>query len=150
MPVQNNAYLILRDYAITVVNSIGFGSSDAVDGAGPSYPIDRLGGGDGSNNAAGQPNDQSWWKTAGDVTLTTGGDETPNPWFQLEATWGATEISTDPSDAIALFESGLSLGALAGLNPAGNDGTNIFARSFLYQQTKTQNSAKTLRERVDF
>ncbi|MDX1532594.1 MAG: hypothetical protein R3230_00085 [Nitrosopumilaceae archaeon] len=135
MPVVDNGLNILRDRTIGsgtksgfVVDSIGFGTNDAADGAGPSYPIDQLGGGDGSNNAAGQANNNSYWKTSTDVTQTSGGDGTDDPFWQFEATWLTTEISTSPGTTIVLYEIGTSSGALDGTNPVGNDGTRLFSR----------------------
>lgn len=124
MPVVDNGLNIMRDRTINsgakaafVVDSVGFGTSDVADGAGPSYPITSLG-------VAGS----SYWKTSVDVTITTGGDGTEDPFWQLEATFATTEISTGPSDTIVLKEIGTSAGTLAGTDPAGNDGTVLFSR----------------------
>lgn len=134
MPVVDNGLNILRDRTIGtgpkaafVVDSLGFGSNDAVDGAGPSFAINKLGGGTG-NNAAGQVATNSYWKTSTNVTTTTGGDGTADPFFQQEATFLTTEISTTSGSTIVLYEIGVSAGSLDGTNPANNDGTRLFTR----------------------
>lgn len=134
MPVVDNGLQILRDRAIGtgarsafVVDSLGFGTNDAADGAGPSYPINKLGGGAG-NNAAGQVATNSYWKTGVNVTTTTGGDGTADPFYQQEATFATNEISTSAGSTIVLYEIGLSAGSLNGTNPANNDGTRLMTR----------------------
>lgn len=128
MPVVDNGLQILRDRTINtgakaafVVDSLGFGTNSAADGAGPSYPIAKLG-------AAVAPGNASYWKSGADVTKTTGGDGTADPWWQFEATFLATEISINPADTIVLYEIGASAGALTGTNPANNDGTRLLTR----------------------
>lgn len=128
MPVVDNGLNILRDRTINtgakagfVVDSLGFGTNSAADGVGPSFPIDRLGGGT-------APNNNSYWKTSTNVTKTTGGDGTDDPFWQFEATFLTTEISVNAGDTVVLFEIGTSSGALNGTNPAGNDGTRLFSR----------------------
>jgi hypothetical protein len=125
MPVVNNGLNILRDRTINsgskagfVVDCLGFGGSNVADGSGPSYPVSVLG-------FAGSG---SYWKTGSDVTKTTGGDGTVDPFWQFEATFATDEISTNPSDTITLFEIGTSSGDLSGTNPSGNDGTRLFTR----------------------
>lgn len=134
MPVVDNGLFILRDRTINsgpkaafIVDSLGFGSNDAADGAGPSYPINKLGGGTG-NNAAGQVSTNSYWKTGVNVTQTTGQDAASDPFFQFEATFLTTEISTTPGSTVVLYEIGVSAGTLNGTNPANNDGTRLFTR----------------------
>ena len=134
MPVVDNGLQILRDRAIGqgaratyVIDSLGFGTNDAADGSGPSYPISALGDGSGSNAAA-QASTNSYWKSSTDVTKTTGGDGTQDPWFQAEATWLTNEISTTPGSTVVLYEIGVSAGALNGTNPAANDGAHLFTR----------------------
>lgn len=162
MPKVNQGYQIDRDRSINqgplaayVVDSVGWGTNDAADGAGPSYPIRKLGGGTG-NNVAGQVATNSYWKTSTNVTITTGGDGTANPFWQLEATWAENEISTGPSDTITLFEVGTSARSLTGTNPANNVDT---ALSGLYTRKrvggtsglgKTQDFSIVARVRVDF
>lgn len=126
MPVVNNGLQILRDRAIGTgsksaftVNSLGFGTDSTADGAGPSYTINKLGATAGTS---------SYWKTGGDVTVTTGGDGTADPFFQLEATFATTDISINANDTIVLFEIGISAGTLSGTNPSDNDGTKLFSR----------------------
>lgn len=159
MPKVNGGYQIDRDRSINlgpraayVVDSIGWGTTDTADGAGPSYPITKLGGGSG-NNVGGQVATNSYWKTATDVTKTTGGDGTANPWWQLEATWADTEISTTPGTTVILFEVGTSAGGLAGTNPANNDGTRLYTRKRVGGTSgigKTQDTALVGRVRLDY
>lgn len=159
MPKVNNGYQIDRDRSINlgaraafVVDSVGWGTNDAADGAGPSFPLTRLGGGAG-NNVGGQVATNSYWKAAGDVTKTTGGDGTANPWWQLEASWSESEISTAPGTTVILFETGTSAGALAGTNPANNDGTRLYTRKRVGGSSglgKTQDFSIVARNRVDF
>lgn len=125
MPVVDNGLNILRDRTINtgskaafVVDSIGFGGNSTADGAGPSYPINLLG--DGSTGA--------YFKTSTDVSKLTGGDDTDDPFWQFEATWTTTQISTGANDTVVLYEIGTSSGSLSGTNPAGNDGTKLFSR----------------------
>ena len=125
MPVVNNGLNILRDRTINtgakagfIVDSLGFGGSNIADGAGPSYTVNVLGAG--STGA--------YFKSGSDVTKTTGGDGTVDPFWQFEATFATNEISTGASDTIVLFEIGTSSGALTGTNPAGNNGTRLFTR----------------------
>lgn len=135
MPVVDNGLNILRDRTVAqglpkanfIVDSIGFGTNDAADGAGPSFPINKLGGGT-ANNAAGQPSTNSYWKTSTNVTFLSGGDGTADPFWQFEATWLTTEISTTPGSTVVLYEIGTSAGTLNGTNPAANDGTRLFTR----------------------
>jgi hypothetical protein len=134
MPKVNNGYQIDRDKSINVgplkgyvVDSVGWGTNDDADGAGPSFPLNKLGGGGGSN-VAGQSAVNSYWKSGGSVTVTTGGDGTAAPSWQLEATWGEDEISEDEAVTVTLFEVGTSAQALSGKNPAGNDGTALYTR----------------------
>lgn len=124
MPVVNNGLNIMRDRTINsgaksgfVVDSVGFGTSDVADGSGPSYVITSLG-----------VSGSSYWKTSSDVSITTGGDDSVDPFWQLEATWATNEISTGANDTIVLKEIGTSAGTLSGTNPAGNDGTRLFSR----------------------
>ena len=139
MPKVNQGYQIDRDRSINtgalasyLVDSVGWGTNDADDGTGPSYPIRKLGGGT-ADNAAGQPSTNSYWKSNTDVIKTTGGDGTANPFWQLEATWGPNEISVNPSDTITLFEVGTSAGTLTGTNPEGNVDSEL---SGLYTRKK--------------
>ena len=134
MPVQDNGLQITRDRLIGsgaraafTIDSLGFGTNDAADGAGPSYPINRLGGGSG-NNAAAQPATNSYWKTGANVTQTTGGDGSADPFWQFEATFATTEISVTAGTTVVLYELGTSAGALNGTNPANNDGTRLYTR----------------------
>lgn len=160
MPKVNQGYQIDRDRSINVgplagyiVDSVGWGTNDEADGAGPSYPITRLGGGDGGNNIAGQVNTNSYFKTGVDVTTTTGGDGTANPFWQLEATWAENEISVNPSDTITLFEVGTSAQSLSGTNPAGNDDTALYTRKRVGGTSglgKTQDFSIVARVRLDF
>ena len=128
MPVGDNGLNILRDRTVNtgpkagfVVDSLGFGTNSAADGVGPSFPINRLGGGT-------APNNNSYWKTKPAVTEVKGGDGTDDPFWQFEATFLTTEISVNPGDTVVLFEIGTSSGALNGTNPASNDGTRLFSR----------------------
>lgn len=162
MPKVNQGYQIDRDRSIDVgplaayiVDSVGWGTNDAADGAGPSYPIRKLGGGTG-NNLAGQPATNSYWKTGVNVTKSTGADGTANPFWQLEATWAENEISVNPSDTITLFEVGTSARTLNGTNPANNVDTTL---SGLYTRKrvggtsglgKTQDFSIVARIRLDF
>lgn len=162
MPKVNQGYQIDRDRSIAVgplaayvVDSVGWGTNDAADGAGPSFPIRLLGGGAG-NNVAGQLRTNSYWKTAGNVTKTTGADGTANPFWQLEATWSDVEISTAPGDTVVLFETGTSARSLTGTNPANNVDS---ALSGLYTRKrvggtsglgKTQDFSIVARIRLDF
>lgn len=162
MPKVNQGYQIDRDRSINqgplagyIVDSVGWGTNDAADGAGPSYPIRKLGGGTG-NNVAGQVATNSYWKTGVNVTITTGGDGTANPFWQLEATWSEIEISVNPTDTITLFEVGTSARTLSGTNPANNVDTTL---SGLYTRKrvggtsglgKTQDFSIVARVRVDF
>lgn len=159
MPKVDNGYQIDRDRSINtgakaamIVDSVGWGTNDAADGAGPSYPINKLGGGSG-NNAGGQVATNSYWKTSTDVTKTTGGDGTANPWWQLEATWSETEISTTPGTTVILYETGTSAGALAGTNPANNDGTRLYTRKRVGGTSglgKTQDFSIVARTKLSF
>ncbi len=159
MPKVNNGYQIDRDRSINVgpraafiVDSVGWGTNDAADGAGPSYTITKLGGGTG-NNAGGQPATNSYFKSGVDVTKTTGADGTANPFWQLEATWGETEISTTPGTTVILFEVGTSAGSLTGTNPANNDGTRLYTRKRVGGTSglgKTQDFSIVARVRLDF
>lgn len=128
MPVVDNGLQILRDRTVNsgakaafVVDSLGFGTNNAADGTGPSFPINKLG-------AGVAPANNSYWKTGVNVTQTTGGDGTADPFWQFEATFLTTEISVNPGDTIVLYEIGTSSGALNGTNPANNDGTRLFSR----------------------
>lgn len=159
MPKCNQGYQIDRDRSINIgplaayiVDSVGWGTNDEADGAGPSYPITKLGGGVGTN-IAGQAATNSYFKTSTNVTKSTGGDGTANPWWQLEATWAETEISTGPSDTITLFEVGTSAGSLDGTNPIGNDDTALYTRKRVGGTSglgKTQDFSIVARVRVDF
>lgn len=159
MPKVNGGYQIDRDRSINVgaraafiVDSIGWGTNDAADGAGPSYPITKLGEGSG-NNAGGQLKTNSYWKTSTDVTKTTGGDGTANPFWQLEATWAENEISTSPGTTVILYEVGTSAGTLVGTNPANNDGTRLYTRKRVGGTSglgKTQDFSIVARVRLDF
>jgi hypothetical protein len=159
LPKVNNGYEIDRDRSINVgpkaafvVDSVGWGTADTADGAGPSYPVNKLGGGAG-NNAGAQPATNSYWKTSTAVTKTTGGDGTANPFWQLEATWAENEISTSPGQTVILFEVGTSAGSLTGTNPAGNDGTRLYTRKRVGGTSglgKTQDFSIVARVRLDF
>lgn len=159
MPKVNGGYQIDRDRSINlgpragfIVDSVGWGTNDAADGNGPSYPITKLGGGSG-NNLAGQSRTNSYWKTGANVTKTTGGDGTANPFWQLGATWAENEISTSPTDTITLFEVGSSAGTLNGTNPAGNDDTKLYTRKRVGGTSglgKTQDFSIVARVRLDF
>lgn len=159
MPKVNNGYQIDRDRSINVgpratfiVDSVGWGTNDAADGAGPSYTINKLGGGTG-NNAGGQVATNAYFKSGVDVTKTTGADGTANPFWQLEATWGETEISTSPGTTVILFEVGTSAGSLTGTNPANNDGTRLYTRKRVGGTSglgKTQDFSIVARVRLDF
>lgn len=159
MPKVNGGYQIDRDRSINVgaragyiVDSLGWGTNDDADGAGPSYPLTKLGQGSG-NNAAGQLKTNSYWKTSTDVTKTTGGDGTANPWWQLEATWPESEISVSAGTTIVLFEVGASAGSLAGTNPANNDGTRLYTRKRVGGTSglgKTQDFSIVARVRLDY
>lgn len=154
MPKVNQGYQIDRDRSINtgplanyVVDSVGWGTDATADGDGPSYPILKLGAGAGEN---------SYWKSGGDVSITTGGDGTVNPFWQLEATWGPLEISESPSETVVLREVGTAAGSLTGTNPAGNADT---ALSGLYTRKrvggslgigKTSDFSLVARIRVDF
>lgn len=162
MPKVNQGYQIDRDRSIDlgdlkdyIVDSVGWGTNDAEDGAGPSYPIRKLGGGVG-NNAAGQSAENSYWKTGLDITKTTGADGTANPWWQLEATWAENEISVNPLDSITLYEIGTSARTLDGTNPVDNVDSPL---SGLYTRKrvggvsgigKTQDFSLVARIRLDF
>jgi hypothetical protein len=133
MPVVNNGLEILRDRTIGsgtkstfIVDSLGFGTNDTADGAGP-YTISKLGGGTASN-AAGQSGTNSYWKASTNVIKTTGGSGTGDPFWQFESTFSTTEISTTPEATVVLYEIGTSSGSLDGTNPVGNDGTKLFSR----------------------
>lgn len=159
MPKVNGGYQIDRDRSINtgpraafIVDSVGWGTTDTEDGAGPSYTITKLGGGSG-NNSGGQAATNSYWKTSTDVTKTTGNDGTANPFWQLEATWTETEISTSPGTTVILFEVGTSAGSLAGTNPANNDGTRLYTRKRVGGTSglgKTQDFSIVARVRLDF
>ena len=160
MPKTNIAYQQDRDRSIQigplagyVVDSVGWGTNDAADGTVADQPFTRLGDGNGTNNVGGTPNNLSYWKTSTDVTKTTGGDGTANPFWQLEATWGETEISANPSDTIVLTEVGTSAQSLSGTNPAGNDGTALYTRKRVGGTAglgKTQDFSIVARVRLDF
>lgn len=161
MPKVNNGYQIDRDRSINtgaraafIVDSVGWGTNDDADGAGPSYALTKLGGkAPTGNNAGGQSANNSYWKTTADVTKTTGGDGTANPWWQLEATWSETEISTSPGTTVILYEVGTSAGSLAGANPANNDGTRLYTRKRVGGSSglgKTQDFSIVGRTRLDF
>lgn len=159
MPKVNQGYQIDRDRSINtgslsayIVDSVGWGTNDAADGAGPSYTITKLGGGSG-NNIAGQLATNSYFKSGVDVTKTTGGDGTANPFWQLESTWGEAEISTGANDTITLFEVGTSAQGLTGINPAGNDDTALYTRKRVGGTSglgKTQDFSIVARVRLDF
>lgn len=159
MPKVNQGYQIDRDRSINtgslsayIVDSVGWGTNDAADGAGPSYTITKLGGGSG-NNIAGQLATNSYFKSGVDVTKTTGGDGTANPFWQLESTWGETEISTGANDTVTLFEVGTSAQGLTGTNPAGNDDTALYTRKRVGGTSglgKTQDFSIVARVRLDF
>lgn len=159
MPKVNQGYQIDRDKGIDlgplkdyIVDSVGWGSNDAADGTGPSYPINHLGAGAG-DNVAGQPANNSYFKSGSDVTKTAGGDGTANPWWQLEATWGENDISTSPEDTVVLFEIGASAKSLEGTNPAGNDGSALYTRKRVGGTSglgKTQDFAIVGRVRLEF
>lgn len=114
MPVVNIGLERTRDRIIgsgdknTVVDSIGFGTDNTAENAAD----DQLGDNAGSSS----------WKTSGDVTQTTGGDGTSDPWWQFEATWGTGEFN------VTIFEIGTSAGSLTGTDPAANNGTNLYTR----------------------
>lgn len=154
MPKVNQGYQIDRDRSINtgplagyVVDSIGWGTDATEDGDGPSYPILKLGAGAGEN---------SYWKSGGDVAISTGGDGTVNPFWQFEATWGPLEISESPDETVVLREVGTAAGSLTGTNPAGNVDTEL---SGLYTRKrvggslgigKTSDFSLVARIRVDF
>lgn len=123
MPVVNIGLQRQRDLVANTgtmnapVNSVGFGANDTAEAAADT----KLGGGSG-NNAAGQTRNNSYWKTSTDVTLTSGGDASADPWWQMEATWATSEAN------VVLFELGTSAGSLTGTNPAGNDDTKLYTR----------------------
>lgn len=101
------------------VDSVGFGTDNTAEGL--------------TDTQLGDNAETSYWKTSGDVTLTDDGttEASPDsgedmPWFQLEATWSETEISA--GGEVTLYELGLAAGSLAGTDPAGNDGTNLYTR----------------------
>lgn len=161
MPKLDCGYQIDRDRSVNngpragfIVDSVGWGTNDAADGAGPSYPIVKLGGGSG-NNAGGQVSTNSYWKTGigTNVILTTGGDGTANPWWQLESTWTETEISTSAGVTVILFEVGSSTGSLTGTNPANNDGIHAYTRKRVGGSSglgKTQDLQIVARIRLNF
>lgn len=116
MPVVNIGLQRMRDRiyasAAAVVDSIGFGTSNAAEAA--------------SDTVLGTGAADSYWKTtssSGWVTPTTGGDGTADPWVQYEASWTTAE-----GNGATIFEVGLSAGTLNGQNPAGEDGTKLFSR----------------------
>jgi hypothetical protein len=117
MPVVNIGLQRTRDRVIgsgtmnAAVDSIGVGTNDAAEAAGDT----RLGAGT-------NPKDYDTWKSGGALTITTGGDGTADPWWQIEATYATTEANQ------VLFEIGTSAGTLSGDNPAGNDGTKLYSR----------------------
>ncbi len=95
------------------VDSLGIGSNDAAEAAGDT----RLG-------AGAAPRDQSFWKSGASLGISSsgGGAADPDPRWTFEATWGTGEAN------VTIFEIGTSAGALAGANPAGNDGTRLYTR----------------------
>lgn len=123
MPVVNRGLQIARDLIAGLntdyVDSVGFGTSNTAE-AGTN---DRLGDGGGGGT-------DSYWKTAGDVTITSSqGADTASeadPWAQWEAEW--TEVEISAGGEVTLYEMGLGRNSLAGTNPAGNDGTNEYTR----------------------
>lgn len=123
MPVTNIGLQIARDLIsgqnTDHVDSVGFGTSNTAE-AGSN---DRLGDGGGSGT-------DSYWKTGGDVTITTSSGTDDNneadPWAQWEAEWTETEISG--GGEVTLYEMGTARNSLAGTNPGGNDGSNIYTR----------------------
>ena len=122
---------------------------DLMQGSGPqNAPADSLG--FGTSNAADDPADDrlgvggsSYWKTAGDVTVTNGGDSTTSPWFQFAATFGTGEANDN------LGEIGISAGGLNGTDPAGNDGTNLVKRTAIGPFTKSSVFEIEGRVRID-
>lgn len=116
MPVVNIGLQRYRDLILSAVDSLGFGTNNTADN-----PIDdRLGLGG-----------NSYFKTTPDVIKTSGGDGTTSPWVQYAATFGTGEANDN------LGEIGVSVGALAGTNPAGNDGTNLVTRTAIGPFTKS-------------
>lgn len=148
MPVTNIGLQRTRDLVAGAgsmnapVDSLGFGSNDDAES-----PVDtRLGGGSGSN-AAGQLKTNSYWKSGADVTTTVGGDGTVDPFWQKEATFLTTEAN------VVLYEMGSAAGALAGTNPAGNDGTTLYTRKRIGGATgigKTADIELTNRTKVTY
>jgi hypothetical protein len=120
-PVVNIGLLRTRDRMVglnaastgAAVDSLGIGSNDAAEAPGDT----RLGAGAAPANA-------SSWKSGAGLTVTSigGGAADPDPAWQFEATWGTAEAN------FVVFEIGTSAGALAGDNPAGNDGTRLYSR----------------------
>lgn len=117
MPIVNIGLQRMRDRMINsgamnqAVDSLGFGSNSAAEAAADV----RLGAGAGALA-------NSYWKTAANVTFTTGGDGTVDPFWQAEATF----LTSEANDT--LFEIGTAAGSLTGTSPAGNDGTKLYSR----------------------
>lgn len=136
MPVVNIGLQRMRDRIIasvaTVVDSIGIGTGSTAEAAG--------------DTALGVGAANSYWKSGGALTSTTGGDGTVDPWFQFEATWATSEAN----DASAIREIGTSAGTLSGTNPAGEDGTKLFTRKLIGGITKTTDIELVARVRVTF
>ena len=108
MPVPIKGLEIYRQLMMAEADSVGFGTNNAADD-----PTDNQLGAGGN----------SYWKTGGNVTVTSGGDATTAPWLQLAALFAKGEANDN------LGEMGLSRGALDGLNPAANDGSNLVTRT---------------------
>ncbi len=120
-PVTNIGFQRTRDRMVglnaattgAAVDSLGVGSNDAAEAPGDT----RLG-------AGAAPRDQSNWKSGAGLAITSigGGAADADPAWQFESTWGTAEAN------FTIFEIGSSAGALAGANPAGNDGTRLYSR----------------------
>lgn len=82
------------------VDSVGIGTNDAAEAASDV----ALGNG---GTAAKQ---RSYWKSSTDVTKTSGGDGTADPWWQFEITFTTGEAN----DANPFFEIGTAAGAQTG------------------------------------
>jgi hypothetical protein len=134
MPVTNTGLQRYRDLMRgsgsmnAPANSLGFGTNNAASAPGD----DRLGVGG-----------SSYWKTAANVTITSGGDASTSPWFQFAATFGTTEANDN------LGEIGIAAGSLTGTNPAGNNGTNLVTRRAIGPFTKSNVFEIEGRVRVD-
>lgn len=114
MPVPNLGLQITRDRvpginARTAVDSEGVGSDNLAEAAA-------------NTKLAFTAAKNSYWKSGASVTITSGGDGTADPWWQIEATFAEAEANE------VLFEMGTSTGTLTGTNPAGNDGTKLYTR----------------------